>query len=147
MATTSDRQDQFGRDAVEPAGTFFVLRLYVSGASPKSLEAIKNVKTICDEHLVGRYQLDVVAYVEPKPGSQPTAQHTVEVINIALQRNVKIILMENFYDRRAPDQIAAHSKARVVFVPSMVGGEERVKTYFDLFDVVIGERAKAGGSP
>jgi circadian clock protein KaiB len=66
MATKNTRQEQFGRGSLERAGTFFVLRLYVSGASPKSVEAIKNVKTICDEHLAGRYQLDVVdIYQQP----------------------------------------------------------------------------------
>jgi circadian clock protein KaiB len=65
MATKNNRREQFGRDS-EQAGTFFVLRLYVSGASPKSLEAIKNVKAICDYHLAGRYQLDVVdIYQQP----------------------------------------------------------------------------------
>jgi circadian clock protein KaiB len=38
----------------------YVLRLYVSGASPKSLEAIKNIKRICDVNLAGRHQLEVV---------------------------------------------------------------------------------------
>jgi ABC-type Zn uptake system ZnuABC Zn-binding protein ZnuA len=94
-----------------------------------------------------RYQLDVVAYVEPKPGIQPTAQHTVEVINVARARNVKVILMENFYDRRSPDQIASHSNAKVVFVPSMVGGTEKVTTYFDLMDTIVDGIVAAAGAP
>jgi ABC-type Zn uptake system ZnuABC Zn-binding protein ZnuA len=93
-----------------------------------------------------RYNLDVVAFVEPKPGIQPTAQHTVEVIQVARQKNVKVILMENFYDRRSPDQIAEHSSAKVVFVPSMVGGDEKIVTYFDLFDRIVGELTKQFGS-
>ena len=45
----------------------YVLRLYVSGASPKSLEAIKNVKHICDQNLAGRHQLEVVdIYQQPE---------------------------------------------------------------------------------
>jgi zinc/manganese transport system substrate-binding protein len=93
-----------------------------------------------------RYQLDVVAYVEPKPGIQPTAQHTVEVIQTVMKKNVKIVLMENFYGHRSPDQIAEHTKAKVVAVPSMVGGDERVKTYFDLFDAIVAGLVKAYGS-
>jgi zinc/manganese transport system substrate-binding protein len=93
-----------------------------------------------------RYQLEIVAFVEPKPGIQPTAQHTVNVIQTVLRKDVKIILMENFYDHRSPDQIAKHSKAKVVMVPSMVGGEESVKTYFDLFDRIVDGIVKAYGS-
>lgn len=38
----------------------FVLRLYVAGTSVRSTRAIKNARAICDEHLAGRYALDVV---------------------------------------------------------------------------------------
>jgi circadian clock protein KaiB len=44
----------------------YVLRLYVSGASAKSLEAIKNVKNICNRNLADRYELEVVdIYQQP----------------------------------------------------------------------------------
>jgi circadian clock protein KaiB len=36
------------------------LRLYVAGQTPKSLAAIANLKTICDEHLAGMYTIEVV---------------------------------------------------------------------------------------
>jgi circadian clock protein KaiB len=39
---------------------FYILRLYVSGASPKSKVAINNIKTICDRYLSGCYDLSVV---------------------------------------------------------------------------------------
>lgn len=36
------------------------LRLYVAGQTPKSLSAIANLKTICEEHLAGRYTVEVI---------------------------------------------------------------------------------------
>jgi len=36
------------------------LRLYVAGQTPKSLSAIANLKTICEDHLAGRYTIEVV---------------------------------------------------------------------------------------
>jgi circadian clock protein KaiB len=36
------------------------LRLYTAGQSPKSLAALSNLKRICDEHLAGRYSIEVV---------------------------------------------------------------------------------------
>lgn len=36
------------------------LRLYVAGQTPKSLAAIANLKTICEEHLAGRYTIEVI---------------------------------------------------------------------------------------
>jgi circadian clock protein KaiB len=38
----------------------YVLRLYVSGLTPRSQMAIKNIKKICEEHLQGRYDLEVI---------------------------------------------------------------------------------------
>ncbi len=40
--------------------SMFELRLYVAGMKPKSLRAITNVRRICEEHLAGRYELEVV---------------------------------------------------------------------------------------
>jgi circadian clock protein KaiB len=36
------------------------LRLYTAGQTPKSLAAIKNLKRICEEHLPGRYHIEVI---------------------------------------------------------------------------------------
>ena len=40
--------------------SFWKLRLYVAGQTPKSVAAFSNLKRICDEHLRGRYQIEVV---------------------------------------------------------------------------------------
>ena len=37
-----------------------VLQLYVSGMSPKSMEAIENIKRLCDEHLKGAFELEII---------------------------------------------------------------------------------------
>ena len=38
----------------------FILKLFVSGASPNSVKAIQNIKTICDFHLQEKYKLEIV---------------------------------------------------------------------------------------
>jgi len=40
------------------------LRLYVAGQTPKSITALANLKRICEEHLVGRYQIEVIDLLE-----------------------------------------------------------------------------------
>jgi circadian clock protein KaiB len=40
------------------------LRLYVAGQSPKSLHAFANLKTLCEEHLPGRYAIEIIDLVE-----------------------------------------------------------------------------------
>jgi circadian clock protein KaiB len=44
----------------------FILRLFVTGASPNSLRAISNLKNICEEHLKDRYELEIIdVYQQP----------------------------------------------------------------------------------
>ncbi len=43
---------------------FWELRLYVAGQSPKSLRAFANLRQLCDEHLAGRYRIEVVDLIE-----------------------------------------------------------------------------------
>jgi len=38
----------------------WLLRLYTAGQTPKSLTALENLKRLCDEHLAGRYRIEVV---------------------------------------------------------------------------------------
>lgn len=44
----------------ETEGERWMLRLYVAGQTPKSLAAFSNLKKICEEHLAGRYQIEVI---------------------------------------------------------------------------------------
>jgi circadian clock protein KaiB len=50
--------------AVAETRDVWCLRLYVAGQSPKSLRAFANLKRLCDEHLAGRYEIEVVDLVE-----------------------------------------------------------------------------------
>jgi circadian clock protein KaiB len=43
-----------------PDGEHFELRLYVAGQSPRSVRAIENLRLFCDEHLAGRYSVEVI---------------------------------------------------------------------------------------
>ncbi len=45
----------------------YILRLYITGATPKSLRAIANLKAVCEEYLKGRYELQVIdIYQQPQ---------------------------------------------------------------------------------
>ena len=49
-----------------PTEEKYLLRLYVTGMTPRSTDAIARIKAICDEHLVGRYELEVIdIYQQP----------------------------------------------------------------------------------
>ena len=59
--STSDQD--FDYDTM-PDQEFYILRLYVAGQTKKSLAAFANLKKICEEHLGGRYRIEVVDLLE-----------------------------------------------------------------------------------
>ena len=62
-----DSAKTFEQSLVDPQEQRYILRLYVTGMTPLSLRAIANVKKICEEHLIGRYELEVVdLYQQPQ---------------------------------------------------------------------------------
>lgn len=49
----------------------YVLRLYVAGMSPRSTAAVAAVKSVCEEHLAGRYDLEVIDLYRSPERAQP----------------------------------------------------------------------------
>jgi zinc/manganese transport system substrate-binding protein len=89
------------------------------------------------------FGLDVIGYVEPRPGIPPTPSHTFELIGLMKRENCKIVMVEPYFDLKTPNSIAAQTGAKVVqYLPS-VGGEKQVDTYFKLFDYDIDLLIKA----
>ena len=84
-----------------------------------------------------RFGLVVVDYVEPKPGIPPTPSHTLDVINIMKRENIRLILVEPYFDLRTPNSIAQKIGGEVVVLMPSVGGVKEVKDYFQLFDYDI----------
>ena len=55
----------------QPGGDDYVLRLFVTGSTPRSLRAIRNIRAICDERLPGHYDLEVVDLYQHPEQAQP----------------------------------------------------------------------------
>lgn len=67
MRTSKDATLRFEHALRKQAGDRnYVLRLYVTGMTPRSTAAIQNIKRICEEHLRGRYKLEIIdIYQQP----------------------------------------------------------------------------------
>ena len=84
-----------------------------------------------------RFGLDVIGFVEPRPGIPPTPQHTLDLVNEMNRQNVKLILVEPSFDLKTPNAIARQTGGRVVVLPPSVGGTKTVTDYFTLFDNAV----------
>ena len=58
---TAPSGDNSGADDAQQA---YHLRLYVAGQTPKSIRAFRNLKAICEEHVEGRYTIELVDLIE-----------------------------------------------------------------------------------
>jgi ABC-type Zn uptake system ZnuABC Zn-binding protein ZnuA len=83
------------------------------------------------------FGLDVVGYVEPRPGIPPTPQHTLELIQQIKRENVKVLLIEPYFDLKTPNSIGSQTGAKVLVMLPSVGGEKQVTDYFKLFEYDI----------
>jgi zinc/manganese transport system substrate-binding protein len=89
------------------------------------------------------FGLDVIGYVEPRPGIPPTPSHTLDLIQQMKRENAKIVLVEPYFDLKTPQSIGRATGAQVIVYLPSVGGEKQVTNYFELFDYDIGLLTKA----
>ncbi len=88
-------------------------------------------------NFVDAFGLDVVGYVEPKPGIPPSPGHTLNLEQEMKRQNVKIVLVEPYFDLKTPTAISRDTGAKVVVLLPSVGGAKDVQDYFQLFDYDI----------
>lgn len=90
---------------------------------------------------------DVIDFVEPKPGVPPSPKHTQGLIATMKARQVKLLIVEPYFDPKLPRQIARETGAALVILPPSVGAVPQATDYFALFDTQLDllRRALAGG--
>jgi zinc/manganese transport system substrate-binding protein len=94
-------------------------------------------------YFMKHFQLASVGEIEPQPGIPPSRKHTRELIQTMKSENAKIILVEPYYELSTANAIAQATGARVIVLPSSVGGAKGVNDYFQLFDYDLGALAHA----
>lgn len=94
-------------------------------------------------YLADWLHLQIAGEVEPKPGIAPSPGHTAEIIQLVRSSGIKAIVVEPFYDLSAPDQIARSTGAKVLVLPTSVGGAEDTADYIALMDHNIAALAAA----
>jgi ABC-type Zn uptake system ZnuABC Zn-binding protein ZnuA len=81
-----------------------------------------------------RWGLEVIGYVEPKPGIPPSPSHTIDLIGEMRRQNVKLIVVEPYRETKTPQAIASQVGGQVLILPASVGGAPDATDYIKLFD-------------
>ncbi len=90
------------------------------------------------------FGLNVVGYVEPKPGVPPSPSHSLELINLMKSQGVKVIAMEPYFDTKTPASIGEHAGGQVIILyPSVGGAKTGTDNYIQLMDTNIATLTKA----
>ncbi|MDI6808071.1 MAG: metal ABC transporter substrate-binding protein [Candidatus Eisenbacteria bacterium] len=93
------------------------------------------------------FGLVIVGFVEPKPGIPPTPSHIASLVGKMKAENVRVIVMEPYFNLRTAQSIASKAAARVAVLAPSVGGLEGTDTYIDLLDNDIARLTDALQAP
>jgi ABC-type Zn uptake system ZnuABC Zn-binding protein ZnuA len=90
-----------------------------------------------------RFGLDVMGYVEPKPGIPPSPSHTIELIDEMKRQGAKLIVVEPYFDLKTPQSIATQVGGKVLVLAPSVGGTKEATDYIQLFEYDVNQLAAA----
>ncbi|HEU0009750.1 MAG TPA: metal ABC transporter substrate-binding protein, partial [Verrucomicrobiae bacterium] len=109
----------------------------------KAMEPYRGTKVLTYhksfDYLLDRFGLVLDGTVEPKPGIEPSPTHINALIPRAKADGVKLVIIEPNRPRKTPAYVADAIGAKLLLVPEMVGGHEKIRDYFDLFDYDVGQ--------
>ncbi len=94
-------------------------------------------------NFVERFGLDVIGYVEPKPGIPPSPAHTLDLIAEMKAGGIKLIMVEPYFDLKTPQAIATQVGGRVLVLAPSVGGTKEAADYIQLFEYDVNLLASA----
>lgn len=84
-----------------------------------------------------RFGLQIVDFMEPKPGIPPSPSQLVKVIGEVKADKIKVIISSPYFTTSSSDVVAAQTGVKVLTMATSTGAFPAVKNYFDLFDYDI----------
>jgi len=94
-------------------------------------------------YLASYTKMNIVGYMEPKPGVPPSPAHLAGLIQTIKRTGAKVIIMEPFYSRKTADFVATRTGIQVLVLPPSVGGTRGLNDYVQLMQSNIQRLATA----
>jgi zinc/manganese transport system substrate-binding protein len=99
-------------------------------------------------YLAKAFKLEVVETLEPKPGIAPSPAHLARVIGTIKAKQVKVILVQPYQNKKTAETVARQAGAKVLDVPQQPGAAKNTDTYVALMDNIVKTIAAGlGGAP
>ena len=90
-----------------------------------------------------RFGLQIVDFLEPKPGIPPTPSQLAKVIGEIKSNQIKVIISSPYFTAESAELVARNSGAKVVILGTSVSAFKEISTYFDLFDYNLNQLISA----
>lgn len=121
----------------------------------KLAQSIRGIRVVTYHNswpnFANRFGIEVVNFIEPRPGVPPSPSHVQSLINQIKTEGIPIILVELYFDTKLPKKIERNTNAALLIVPPSVGSEKDIRTYFELFDrnlnLIKSALGQGGGNP
>ena len=94
-------------------------------------------------YFAARFGLDVIGFVEPKPGISPTARHTAELIELMRSADCRVIMVNTWANRATAQSIANQVGATLVTLPEWVGGVSGAEDCIGHIEYLVNNLASA----
>jgi ABC-type Zn uptake system ZnuABC Zn-binding protein ZnuA len=84
-----------------------------------------------------RFGLEIVDFMEPKPGIPPSPSQLVKVIKEIVANKIKVIISSPYFSTSSSDVVSKQTGAKALTLATSVNAFDQIKDYFDLFDYDI----------
>jgi zinc/manganese transport system substrate-binding protein len=112
-----------------------MLKWEKQAAPLKGVAVVEHHKNM--EYLMNWLGMHQVGTLEPKPGVEPSAAHLSELLTQLQRTPAKMVLRAAYQDGRASQWLSEHAKIPAVVLPFSVGGDDKSKDLFGLFDSTV----------
>lgn len=107
----------------------------------KEMEPVRGKKIVAYHknwiYFVETFGLEVVGYIEPKPGIPPSAKHVQKMTGIIQDQNIKLMLVASYFEKNSARMIEEKTGVKAVFLPLFVGGITEASDNFKLVEFWI----------
>ncbi len=90
-------------------------------------------------YLAETFGLEIIGYIEPKPGIPPSAKHVQYMVQMIKDQGIKLMLVASYFEKKSPQMIENRTGVKALFLPLFVEGMEGIENNFDLVDYWINQ--------
>ncbi len=88
-------------------------------------------------YFANTFGLEIVGFIEPKPGIPPSAKHVQYMIDLIKEQNIKLMMVASYFEKKTPSMIEEKTGIKALYLPLFVHGTPGINDNFDLVNYWI----------